>query len=655
MGNRISKHVHQNAVFDQYTYYVRDASGNVLSIYQRQDTFIATPYNRRRIDQIEAPLYGSSRLGLHKVKRLMERWEINGIPSNISYSSIYAAETQDGLTTRHSRTVGHKYYELSNHLGNVLATISDRKLVSIDGSGSPFVITGYVAEVLHAQDYFPFGMAMPGRSYEAGDYRFGFQGQEQDDEVKGTGNSVNYKYRVHDPRLGRFLSIDPLAPDYPMYSPYHFSSNQPIHAEELEGLESRWDLNSSDPNYMALKERLRNAPTTTKVASGYEVGLNMNHWLVQAPSRNVAQGLYSGILRNQYEFRVGQLKSLWLAGSESNKGPWSEGLKTRFDIKTETRKWMSLTPSMQYAMDNAHLPERYHPLFRRFVDDRFKIDFWTVESPEVQARITSSGKPPRFYTSNRSFNLLGRANTAAAIAGIGVSAYNIHVAENKGEQTAIEGGKWAGAWIGAEIFGGATASVAPHPILVGGASIVGGVIGGVAGEEAVRRALDAPSVTPGWQTTTCFVAGTKVLMYDGTEKEIEEVKANDIILSVDISTMTLEADTVVLIPAKVKVYRKIRAEFSNGIMNEFSPAHPYFVKGKGWCVFDTDEAKQILRFEVDQLEIGDTVYYFEAGQLHETSVTDLYDTGERVEMYNVEFVKNNNTFFANGILVHNKL
>ncbi len=81
---------------------------------------------------------------------------------------------------------------------------------------------------------------MPGRKVQAGGYRFGFQGQEQDDEVKGDGNSVNYKYRVHDPRLGRFLSIDPLAPEYPFYSPYVFSGNRVIDAVELEGLEPSW-------------------------------------------------------------------------------------------------------------------------------------------------------------------------------------------------------------------------------------------------------------------------------------------------------------------------------------------------------------------------------------------------------------------------------
>ncbi len=87
-------------------------------------------------------------------------------------------------------------------------------------------------------DYYLFGMQMPGRKDEGdGDYRYGFQGQEMDDEVKGRGNSVNYKYRMHDPRVGRFFAVDPLAPDYPHNSPYAFSENKVIQFVELEGLE----------------------------------------------------------------------------------------------------------------------------------------------------------------------------------------------------------------------------------------------------------------------------------------------------------------------------------------------------------------------------------------------------------------------------------
>lgn len=43
-----------------------------------------------------------------------------------------------------------------------------------------------------------------------GDYRYAFQGQERDDEIKGRGNSYNYTYRMHDPRIGRFFAVDPL-------------------------------------------------------------------------------------------------------------------------------------------------------------------------------------------------------------------------------------------------------------------------------------------------------------------------------------------------------------------------------------------------------------------------------------------------------------
>ena len=85
--------------------------------------------------------------------------------------------------------------------------------------------------------YYPFGSAIKSRAYSSGAYRYGFQGQEKDDEIKGEGNSVNYRYRMHDPRLGRFFSVDPLVKEYPWNSPYAFSENRVIDGIELEGLE----------------------------------------------------------------------------------------------------------------------------------------------------------------------------------------------------------------------------------------------------------------------------------------------------------------------------------------------------------------------------------------------------------------------------------
>ncbi len=78
---------------------------------------------------------------------------------------------------------------------------------------------------------------MPGRKFNAGDYRFGFNGKEMDNEVSGNGNSYDYGFRIYNPRLGRFLSVDPLTASYPWYTPYHFAGNKPIWAIDLDGLE----------------------------------------------------------------------------------------------------------------------------------------------------------------------------------------------------------------------------------------------------------------------------------------------------------------------------------------------------------------------------------------------------------------------------------
>ena len=80
-------------------------------------------------------------------------------------------------------------------------------------------------------------MLLPNRHGSSTAYRYGFQGQEKDDEIKGEGNSVNYKYRMHDPRVGRFFATDPLEKKYPWNSPYAFSENRVIDGVELEGLE----------------------------------------------------------------------------------------------------------------------------------------------------------------------------------------------------------------------------------------------------------------------------------------------------------------------------------------------------------------------------------------------------------------------------------
>ncbi|MEV4884624.1 hypothetical protein MRBLMN1_003149 [Chitinophaga ginsengisegetis] len=72
-----------------------------------------------------------------------------------------------------------------------------------------------------------------------GVYRYGFNGKENDNEIKGEGNQQDYGMRVYDPRIGKFLSVDPLTQEYPWYTPYQFAGNKPIWAVDLDGAEEK--------------------------------------------------------------------------------------------------------------------------------------------------------------------------------------------------------------------------------------------------------------------------------------------------------------------------------------------------------------------------------------------------------------------------------
>lgn len=78
---------------------------------------------------------------------------------------------------------------------------------------------------------------MPGRSFSYENYGFGFNGKLKDDEVKGEANHYDYGERVLDPRVSRFLSVDPFHRKYAWYTPYQFAGNKFIAALDLDGLE----------------------------------------------------------------------------------------------------------------------------------------------------------------------------------------------------------------------------------------------------------------------------------------------------------------------------------------------------------------------------------------------------------------------------------
>lgn len=70
-------------------------------------------------------------------------------------------------------------------------------------------------------------------------YRFGFNGKEKDDDVKGSGNSYDYGARIYDPRLGRWCSVDPSAKKYPGITPFNYSYNSPVIFHDPDGKDGR--------------------------------------------------------------------------------------------------------------------------------------------------------------------------------------------------------------------------------------------------------------------------------------------------------------------------------------------------------------------------------------------------------------------------------
>lgn len=206
-GNRISKIVSDTPVV---TYYVRDASGNVMSVYATK--YLSGSYTAT---QAEIHLYGSSRLGIYNINR--------------DVTHLQPANHIDIISTFER---GNKFFELSNHLGNVFVTVSDKK---IQHTSSNTTVEYYTADVVTANDYYPFGMQMPGRKFTQpnSSYRYSYNGQEKTNEISGAGNHTTAMFWEYDTRTGIRWNRDPVVD--PSISPYATNEDNPIKNSDPNG------------------------------------------------------------------------------------------------------------------------------------------------------------------------------------------------------------------------------------------------------------------------------------------------------------------------------------------------------------------------------------------------------------------------------------
>ncbi|MDR2910341.1 MAG: hypothetical protein LBV47_03105, partial [Bacteroidales bacterium] len=106
---------------------------------------------------------------------------------------------------------------VTDEKGNVRVLFGDR-LTKQAGSLSP--------NILATNSYYPYGMLIKSLSQNSDSYRWGFQGHEQDNEIKGIGNHLKFGDYGYDTRLGRRWNLDPV--DQIVISNYAVFGNNPI-------------------------------------------------------------------------------------------------------------------------------------------------------------------------------------------------------------------------------------------------------------------------------------------------------------------------------------------------------------------------------------------------------------------------------------------
>ncbi|MBI1184783.1 hypothetical protein GC194_10950 [bacterium] len=183
------------AVRETTDYYVRDAQGNILATYKKVKDFEAVTGTllKETYGLRSHEMYGSSRLGTKNYDTKIVGWEAAILPGEFWFDTArlnvwapwYSLEYQDNIIADSLNLygnawkdslfawhrMGEKRYELTDHLGNVLATIADqhrmRTFDTIPGYppnvNNPVLATSYKAELTAAYDYYPFGMMMPER------------------------------------------------------------------------------------------------------------------------------------------------------------------------------------------------------------------------------------------------------------------------------------------------------------------------------------------------------------------------------------------------------------------------------------------------------------------------------------------------------------
>lgn len=159
--------------------------------------------------------------------------------------------------------------KLKDGSGSVEVFTLDNVTTSVESTENTFASTIFVADVLTYSDYYPFGMQVPTRHGSTNEYRYGYQGSEKDNEVKGEGNSYTTHFRLLDPRIGRWLTVDPKR--NPNESVYSSMSNNPIYHNDKLGDSIKTRFTDID------KKLLNSVPNVVQKMFNTEYGVKVGY------------------------------------------------------------------------------------------------------------------------------------------------------------------------------------------------------------------------------------------------------------------------------------------------------------------------------------------------------------------------------------------
>ena len=155
------------------------------------------------------------------------------------------------------------------------------------------------------------------------------------------------------------------------------------------------------------------------------------------------------------------------------------------------------------------------------------------------------------------------------------------------------------------------------------------------------------------EDTSCFLAGTLINFADGSQVCIENVEVGDHVFSFDLENDTVVVSTVCDIESPTRTSYFILG-FTDGTELKVTSEHPIYMRNshyEGWGAIDPKITFRDSNMRVEKLQIGDEVKKF--GDIW-VEVISRNQINGKVVTYNLKNVTTYNTFFANGVLVHNK-